>query len=185
MKPGTIVLVATVAAVAGFLLGRGVQPRSAPWKPVLEETGFEYLQASVDRLAAGLEQARETGDLSGDAARGLPREVRRLQRYYVPLTEVRQLVYDADRLLYLGDREGARRNLLRAKGEVVAGALAAGHGVKRALEEVAMMVDRALLAVEEGDRNAPVLFRELGHRLNLMLLRGEIALSDEDFTPPR
>jgi len=151
----------------------------------LEDTGFEYLQASVDRLAVGLDEAREAGELSGDAARGLSREVRRLQRYYVPLTEVRQLVYDADRLLYLGDREGVRRNLLRAKEDVVAGALPAGHGVKRALEEVAMMIDRALLAVEDGDRNAPVRFRELGHRLNLMLLRGEIALSDEDFAPSR
>jgi len=179
----TTVLVAAVAVVVGFLLGRGLQSCPVPWVPVLEETGFEYFDASLDRLSLGLDQVRGAGDGSEAAVAALSRELRRLQFYYLPLTEVRQLVYDADRLLYLEDREGARRNLLRAKEGVVAGTTAAGEGVRRSLEEVALMIDRVLLAVEDGSPDAPTRFQELGHRVNLMLLRGEIALSDEAFSP--
>jgi len=182
MKRGVVVLIGAAAVVAGFLLGRNFPPCPAPWVPVLEETGFEYLDAAVARLSAGVTALSESGEGTPEI---LAREVRRLRYYYVPLTQVRQWVYDADRLLYLGDREGARRNLVRAKEAVRSGTAAAGEGVRRSLEEVAMMVDRILLGLDDGAESSPARFRELGHRVNLMLLRGEMELSGEDFLPPQ
>jgi len=174
-------VLAAVALGVGVLVGRLVQTPPVPWKPVLEPSGFEYLTAAVDQVREAVEevqQANPSADL-GRAATSL----RRLQRFYVPMTEVRQWAYDADRRYYLGDLEGAVESLERSRARVLAVAAVAGPDLRQTLDDVAALFDGVVVAVRERRPQTPERFRELGHRVNLLLLKGELALAGETFEP--
>lgn len=167
------------AVGAGTLLCRLVQTPPEPWKPVLEESGFAYLDSAVDQAVGAVEEARQSGAPSD--LRGAATSLRRLQRYYVPMTEVRQLTYDADRLYYLGDIVGAVESLDRARERLLGVAAAGGADLQKSLDEVALLIDGVVLAVRERRPQVSERFRELGHRVNLLLLKGELTLAGETF----
>jgi hypothetical protein len=43
------------------------------------------------------------------------------------------------------------------------------------------MIDELILNIQESSRAVPAKFGEVGHRVNLMALKGEIILSDVTF----
>jgi len=56
-----------------------------------------------------------------------------------------------------------------------------GPNLKRSVNELIVMIDELILNIQESSRAVPAKFGEVGHRVNLMALKGEIILSDVTF----
>lgn len=182
----TVILVVVAAAAGGVLLCRLAGRKSEPWIPVLEPTGFEYLDASASRALEEVLAAhgRIGAQDAGGAAESLDRSVDaliKLKRYFIPLTEVRELVYDADRLFYLGETAGAKQKLERAKDRLLGVASLQKATFRNTVEEAVLKIDELLLALSGSRPEAGVLFGEVGHRVNLMVLKGDLVLANVQF----
>ena len=100
-----------------------------------------------------------------------------MQFYFVPMSETRQLVYDADRLFYLGRIPEAKRKLGRAKDFLLGVGQAERHRLRKPANELVLLLDELLLTIDKAPGNAPAKFQLVGDRINLMLLKGDLVLS--------
>jgi len=179
-------LAALFLAVAGLLVFRPWHSPPPPWVPVLESSGFAHLDDAL-AAAAGAVRAAEDALARGeteDAGRSLQQAqaaLARLQRYFLPMTEVRQLVYDADRLYYLEDGDGCRQKLDRARRELLEVAAAGGPSLRAAVDELIRLLDELLLAIDGRPEAVPERFRALGEKVNLMVLKGDLELAGSSF----
>jgi hypothetical protein len=174
-----------IAFAAGTLLAvlvmRSLQTDCEPWKPVLEETSFrhlsdqvEALDLAVERTAAGLGEGRAPE--AREALATVQEVLTGLRVYYVPLTEVRQLAYDADRLFFLGEVTEAVAKLRQARD--IVHRIGGGRTVfsPKVADSLVLMIESAILAVEDRSDQVVGRLRDLGHKVNLLLLRGELEL---------
>ena len=118
---------------------------------------------------------------SREAIKRAMNELLKLHFYYLPMTEVRQLVYDADRLFYLKQSDATKNKLKEANNLLMHVAESDGPNLKRSVNELIVMIDELILNIQESSRAVPTKFGEVGHRVNLMALKGEIILSDVTF----
>ena len=164
------------------------QESQGPWIPVLEDTGFSYLRDSVagaltavsdasDKLKAGQDVE------SGEALEGAINQLLRLHLYYLPMTEVRQLLYDADRLFHIKQVDQAEEKLSAANRILIDVARSGGPNLEGSVNELILMIDELILSIRERSTAATEKFREVGHRANLMATKGELILSDVEFHP--
>lgn len=175
----------------GLLLGGCQQDqKSLPWLPVLEPSSFSHLEDTVDKgldklgraeddLAAGDQEEARIHLLEGKRA------LLELRHYFVPMTRVRQLVYDAERLYVLNRVEEARDNLNQARDLLIGIGNSDGEVLKETVNEVEVMIDRLLLAIEQSQSNVSDLFETLGHKANMLAIKGDLVLSGVRFTGER
>ena len=99
-----------VFVILGMFLGnvsacRPSERTAEPWIPVLEDASFTYLKDSVSEALKALKEAEKRIRNSEEEYDALFHPVMdsllKLHFYYVPMTEMRQLVHDADRFFYL------------------------------------------------------------------------------------
>ncbi len=156
-----------------------------PWVPVLEDTSFSYLKDSVSEAVATLEEARKRirdGEQGSEALlQPAIDSLLKLRLYYVPMTEVRQLVYDADRLFYLKQGQQAQERLNRASEMLVSIATADGLHLEESVNELISMIDDLVVNIQESSASASEKLRDVGHRVNFMCLKGELVLSGDEF----
>jgi hypothetical protein len=157
-----------------------------PWIPVLEDAGFSHLNDSVSESVKALKEASDKIQMgekaeSREAIKRAMNELLKLHFYYLPMTEVRQLVYDADRLFYLKQSDATKNKLKEANNLLMHVAESDGPNLKRSVNELIVMIDELILNIQESSRAVPTKFGEVGHRVNLMALKGEIILSDVTF----
>ena len=168
------------------------------WVPVMEQTGFEFLNQSGERLQKALQDGR-TQLAAGHNPEALAHladaenMVRVLLYYDVPITEVRQLVYDAGRLHALERREEALRYLDSANLKLADIARHGSTSVQILIQETRAMVDdlrslldeerMAIAAKDQIDLSGAIAakFEELGHKVNLMALKSDMVLAGTDF----
>ena len=105
----------------------------------------------------------------------------KLRFYYLPITEVRQLVYDADRLFYLKEVDKTQQKLRLANKLLVEIAESGGQNLKTSVNEAVLMIDGLLLNMQESSDKVPDKFREVGLHINLMATKGELILSSAEF----
>lgn len=166
----------------GFVVCRLTQKTPEKWIPVLEGTSFVYLNDPVDRAVESLQAANrriESNQLP-DAVEELRMAMdalSRLQFYFIPMTEIRQLVYDADRLFRLGRLSEAKGKLEQAKTLLRQIAGAEHHSLRKPANELILLLDGLLLTLDEDPDNAAAKFQLVGERVNLMLLKGDLVLS--------
>lgn len=158
-----------------------------PWNPVIEETGFSYLEATAKRireyqqqarqdLAAGrTDKARNSMERAGEAAAVLV-------FYALPITEVRQLVYDAGRLQALGNPQQAARKLDRASRLMQQIGETDGPSLLSETAGVQVMIKDLLIAMGTGSPAVPEKFKALGHKVNLLALKSDLVLSGVRFS---
>jgi hypothetical protein len=168
------------------------------WVPALEDTGFSYLETASERLRASL------SELQSDLNRGQLTEARQeveiaqkhihaLIYYDIPITEVRQLIYDAGRFHALNRHEAMLEHLNRADhllGEIES------HGnvsLHQALQEPRIMIEKLRETLDqerrttstkhplELSRSAAAQFSALGHKVNMMAIKGDLILSGVEF----
>ena len=172
--------------------------RSA-WVPAIEQTGFEYLNESVARIDAALRDSRRNL-LGGDQEKSLAslaaaEDAVRVLRYYdVPITEARQLIYDASRLHALQHRQDALEHLGRSAEILLKIEQQGSPPVQRSMQELRVMTTELQMLMKE-ENVAPTIearaklskkvadrFSELGHKINLMALKSDLMLSGADFS---
>lgn len=196
MKHITIVLACALFMLTGCqdsIVERGA------WVPALEDTGFSYLKAAGDRLQASLSELQS--DLSQGKVADARQEVENAQQhiralvyYQIPITEVRQLVYDAGRLHALNRQNTMFEHLNRA--DHLLGTIET-HGnasLHQALQEPRLLIEKLRETLEqerqatstkylvELSQSAAAQFSDLGHKVNMMAIKGDLILSGIDFT---
>lgn len=157
------------------------------WLPILEPTSFNYLEKTVANGLARIDEA--DADLkSGNneqAQENLQkgrRALLELRHYFVPMTQARQLIYDADRLYVLNRTEASQRNLNQAK-EILIGLSNSNNGsLKNATDEVEVLIDRLLLSIKDPSSDISALFESLGHKVNMLTIKGDLVLSGVRFS---
>jgi len=166
----------------GFVVCRFWQKTPETWIPVLEGTSFIYLNDPVDRAIEAV-QAANRGIESNqfpEAKEELQETMDALSRlrfYFIPMTETRQLVYDADRLFHLGRVSEAKRKLEQARDFLRGVGEAEHHSLRKPANELILLLDGLLLTLDESPGDAPAQFQLVGERVNLMLLKGDLVLS--------
>jgi hypothetical protein len=186
MKHYLFLLILAVFLLAWFGGCQLFESTSKPWVPVFEETNFDYFNevtqhalASADDASKEIQAGRH--DKADQKLRETLQFLLRMQRYYIPLTEVRQLVYDADRLFYLKKVDETRSKLKQARETMNQIGNMDGSGLAEPAEEVIKMIDELVFAIENSSDAVATHFGELGHRVNLMLIKGELILSEIEF----
>lgn len=173
-------------------------PAREIWVPVMEQTGFEFLNHSGERIQKAL-QASRTQLVAGRNPEALAslaeaeNMVRVLLYYDVPMTEVRQLVYDAGRLHALQRREDTLHYLDSANLKLADIEMHGSASVQTLMQETRSMVDglralldeesRATAAKDQVDlsRIIAAKFEKLGHKVNLLALKSDMVLAGTDF----
>lgn len=158
------------------------------WNPVLEPTNFVYLEeVTADAVAHAQETAAalRDGDLetAGRDLAATRTALSKLEHYYIPMTEVRQLVYDADRLYHLHRTGDASQDLDKAKQHLVRIAASDGPLLEKAMEEPITAVDDLRRAMDRSDADVVDRLRVLGDRINLMTLKGELIVGEAQWPP--
>ena len=185
MRKGSYLLV--LGLLVGIMSACG-QPQKTrePWIPVLEDTGFSYLKGSVSQALTAVSRALHDvhagpGERREENLQVAMDSLMKLHYYYLPMTEVRQLIYDADRLFYLKEVDKAQQKLRAANRLLVEVAKSGGQNLEKSLNEAVLMIDGLLLNMQESSDKVPDKFREVGLHVNLMATKGELILSSAEF----
>jgi hypothetical protein len=175
-------------------------PERGGWTPAIEDTGFEYLNVSGERILMALQTGRGRlvdGNSSEAMASIVEAEdaVHVLLGFDVPMTEVRQLIYDAGRLHALKRLNDSLNHLHRSAGILDQIEKHWNTPVQHAIRELRFMISdlRILLEEENGatiantqvelSRKVAAKFRELGEKINLLTLKSDLVLSGADYVP--
>jgi len=175
----------------GMLLGAlihslVVDDNTRSWKPVLEKTSFQYLDYSVGDIIKGIHKVEE--DLHNSKKGQLDKTLHhtmnlllKLEYYYLPITEVRQLIYDADRLLSLDQIQNAKNNLVQAGNRLARiESLEGNIPLKKSIGKLDNLIKEAILVIDGPDKLSVAKLEAAGAEANLMLLKGELVLSGID-----
>jgi hypothetical protein len=153
---------------------------------VLEDTDFSYLRDSVSEALTAVRTASSElragqEERSAETLERAIDSLLKLRCYYIPMTEVRQLLYDGDRVFYLGHIDKAQQKLKATTELLVDIARSSGPSLDKSMNELILMIDDLLLNIQESSDMVPQKFREVGHKANLMATKGELILSDVEF----
>lgn len=162
--------------------------RQQPWNPIFEDTSFRYLDNSIYNALENLEKAENQlkENHPADTAESLEAAKQiclALKDYYIPLTEVRHQIYDADRFFYLKNKDKAR-NCLEESRVVIEkmNTVAGGAAIHGALIDLVTMIDGCILSLDETSGKTNDKLKTLGHKVNLMLIKGGLTISDMKFS---
>ncbi|NOX35488.1 MAG: hypothetical protein GXP56_17455 [Deltaproteobacteria bacterium] len=158
------------------------------WKPVIEKTSFQYLDYSVEDIIKGIREAE--AELNNNQKGKLDKTLNhtmnlllKLEYYYLPVTEVRQLIFDADRWLSLNQTLNAKNNLAKAGNRLARiESLNGNTGLKKSIGKLDNLVKEAMLEIDGPYKQAAARLEAAGAEANLMLLKGELILSGGDET---
>lgn len=164
------------------------------WVPTLEQTSFTHLQSVGRRLestAQDCQQNLDNNELS-KARKNLDRvkeDIQVLLYYDIPITEVRQLIYDAGRFHALDRHQETVAHLNRADELLDEMGRHGNEALRQALQEPKTMIDKLRGTLEE-ERNAVSTkylveisksvaqqLATLGHRVNMMAIKSDLILS--------
>jgi hypothetical protein len=186
-------------SVLGLLLNAcEADQKSVTGLPLLEPTSFSSLENSVSQGLKEIDQVEE--DLAAgkqkDAQKNLLKvrtALLELKYYFIPMTQVRQVIYDAGHLQATGRQLDALAHLARADrllGDIETHGIGSFH---KALQELRVMIEKLRETLEQErqttsnkdladlSKSAAAQFSELGHKANMMVIKGDLILSGVDF----
>jgi hypothetical protein len=182
MKKSLIIIFSFVIVVLlTIIIYNSYKRPPEPWKPVLEDTSFEYFNEPISEALNTIKDASEKIHSNQDQDASLQLEqaqqaLFKLQHYYVPMTNLRQLIYDADRLYYLKRFDETNHKLELAK-KILHDILDSYKpDLTQSIDEIILMIDALLLTIEDAPQTVPDKFAKLGHKVNLMTVKGELIL---------
>lgn len=181
MKKSLIIIFSFVIVLLMIIIYNSYKRPPEPWKPVLEDTSFEYFNEPISEALNAIKDASEKIHSNQDRDASLQLEqaqqaLFKLHHYYVPMTNVRQLIYDADRLYYLKRFDETNRKLEHAKQLLHNTIESFKPNLTKTIDEVILMIDDVMLAIEDAPQTVPEKFAKLGHKVNLMTVKGELVL---------
>jgi hypothetical protein len=184
MTLGTVLLLLLLAGGGLHLLG---SPGGAAGERLpITGTSYRPLTVETERALAAIAQARRAlrGDLTTAdaelerAATGL----RRLRDYYLPLVDARKHAYGAHLVQHRGDPQRAARELATVEDILLATAARDEH-VARSLRLPLATLIQARSEVASGAPAAADRIEQLGREINLLILKGDLALAGSHLEP--
>lgn len=156
-----------------------------PWVPVLEQVDYVPLHDVALEAQRHLDRARQTvqDETSARELEQARQALYKLEYYFLPMTEVRQLVYDADRVYFLDRKAAALEKLHGAAALLEKIGVAGGKGVEEAVGQVVEMIDDLERSIGSEPLQVASKMRTLGEKVNLMLLKGELIVAGATYTP--
>jgi hypothetical protein len=176
--------------IFGFILLAliGCQKEDREWNPIFENTGFNYLNTEIDRSISIIDEAssenlKDTGESLQEKLHQVKNRLLELKDYYVPLTSVRQKIYDAERFYKLKNIKKSENLLNESKSILKTVDSAAENQVfDKVILELESMIDKVILSLD--DKSGSTTYnnmKALGEHINLMLEKGDLVLSGIEF----
>ncbi|MBU2648670.1 hypothetical protein KKI24_28440 [bacterium] len=171
-----------------LLVLSGCEKESQPWNPVFEETSFDYINTEIDRSLVLIDEAYAEAAKSKQPSiqeklQHAKARLLQIKDYYVPLTTVRQKIYDAERYYQLNNIKKSKSLLEDAK-SIVASLEAAttSENFDKVILEIISMINE-VMATFDGDSktNTTRKMKKAGEHINMILLKGDLVLSEINF----
>lgn len=184
MTLGTVLLL--VLAVAGGLYLVGTPGGGTP-PPVMTASSYRPLAEETARALAAIAQARRSlprypeaaeEDLATAAA-----ALRRLDDYYLPLVNAREHAYRAH-LLHLGEGGERAAREVAAVEEILLAMSEKDPPLARSLRLPLTTMIAARSELASGSPAATDRLERLGREINLLILKGDLALAGVDLENP-
>jgi hypothetical protein len=166
----------------------GCRQDKQEWNPIFEETGFSYFNTTLERSLSLIEDAySEAGEIQRESLQEkltrAKHSLLEIKDYYVPLTVVRQKIYDAERSYKLNDVKQAEK--LLADSISILSSLdvtTKSETFDKVILQLTSRVNAVISSFNDGSK--PDTFNKmktLGEQVNLMLSRGDLVLSGIEF----
>lgn len=171
-----------------FLILFGCQQDKNEWNPIFEETNYDYFNANIERSLKLIEEAySEADEIKHESIKATLSESKNrlleLKDFYVPLTNIRQKIYDAERSFKLNNVEQAEKLLTDSISILssIDGTAKNKNFDKVVLNLNSMINDARYSLKTESKLNVYNKMKALGEHVNLMLVRGDLVLSGIEF----
>ena len=166
----------------------GCQQEKHEWNPIFEETGFDYINVGLERSLSLIDDAYSEATENAQPAiqEKLSQAKHRLleiKDYYVPLTTVRQKIYDAERYYKLKDIKKSKKLLEDSKSIITSlDVTTKSENFDKVILDVNSMINEVISTFDEKSTpNTHNKMKNLGEHINLMLSRGDLVLSGTEF----
>ena len=166
----------------------GCKKENQEWNPVFENTSFNYLYTEIDRSILIIDEA--SSDTLKDNEESLQEKLHQakstlleLKDYYIPLTIVRQKIYDAERFYKLKDIKKSENLLSDSKSIIKTIDTATKNQVfDKVILDLESMIDAVILSLDDKSGSTTYgKMKTLGEHINLMLEKGDLVLSGIEF----
>jgi len=166
----------------------GCQQEKFEWNPIFEETNFDYFNTNIERSLSSIDDAylEASENKQTSIQEKLSQAKNRLleiKDYYVPLTTVRQKIYDAERYFKLTDIKKSEKLLEDSKSIITSLDLTTKNKVfDKVILDLNSMINEVITSLDENSKlNTYNKMKTLGEHVNLMLYRGDLVLSGIEF----
>ena len=166
----------------------GCQKENDEWNPIFEETGFDYFYTDINRSLSLIDEAYQESEKGNQETvqknlYAIKHRLLEIKDYYVPLTAIRQKIYDAERFFKLKNIEKTKILLNDAKSMFDTIDLKTQN---KAFDKMTLdfeaTINEALLSLDDSSKlNTYDKMKLLGEHINLMLLKGDLVLSGVEF----
>lgn len=169
------------------LIVSGCEKESKEWNPIFEATHFEYLESTILRSLSLIDEVTEDIDrdqkITPEKLHQVKKRLLELKDYYIPLTTIRQKIYDAERHFKLRDNKKTRALLNDSKSIIMSLELNTKNKVfDQVMLDLKAMVNQGIASLDNDERlDTYEKMRKLGEHVNLMLYKGDLILSGVEF----
>lgn len=164
------------------------QQEKHEWNPLFEETTFDYLKTNIERSISLIDDASfETGEIKQQSFQEKLAQARNqlleIQDYYIPLTTVRQKIYDAERYYKMKDSKKSEKLLEDSKSIITSLDVTTKSEVfDKVIFDLNSMINKVISTFDEDSpRKTYNKMKTLGEHVNLMLYKGDLVLSGIEF----
>lgn len=166
-----------------ILMFSGCQPQEREWNPVFEDTHFNYFNTRLEKSLALIDEVDTNQADNMQENLGLIRQqLLKLKDYYVPITTVRQDVYDAERYLKIRDIKKAKDLIMHSRSTVASLLTHTKNPVfDKVVVDLTSLIDETLAGLDDDVDTAYTRLKTLGVHVNQMLYKGELILSGIEF----
>ena len=171
-----------------LLILLGCQQEKYEWNPIFEETDFGYFKTNIERSLALIDDAYSEANKNKEESiqeklYQVKNRLLKIKDYYVPLTTVRQKIYDAERYFKLNDIKKSEKLLIDSKSIIRSLDLMTKNEVfDKVILDLNSMINEVITSLDEDSKlNTYNKMKKLGEHINLMLARGDLVLSGIEF----
>ena len=166
----------------------GCQQEKYEWNPIFEETNFDYLKTNIELSLSLIDDAYSEANKNKEESireklHQAKNRILEIKDYYVPLTTVRQKIYDAERYLKLNNIKKSEKLLKDSKSIITSLDMMTKNEVfDKVILDLNLMINEAIASLDEDSKlNTYNKMKTLGKHVNLMLFRGDLVLSGITF----
>lgn len=170
-----------------LLVLTGCQKQSTEWNPVFEDTDFGYFNTEIKRSIATIDEAYSEAEKTNsepvlEKLNQAKKRLLTLKDYYVPLTAIRQKIYDADRFYKLNKLQKSEKLLNEAKTILNSIELTTTNKTfDKVVLDLESMINEVIFSLNDDSAKTYDKMKKLGKHINLMLTRGDLILSGIKF----